>query len=75
VLLEDLKDGALAMYDREIAISIADRRRALAELPWNSADGARELARRYNLDFLVTNGQVALPVAYRAGSLTIYRLR
>ncbi len=75
VLLEDLKDGALAMYDRDIAMSIADRRRALREVRWDTADGAHALASRYDLDFLVTSAPVALPVAYRAGSLTIYRLR
>jgi hypothetical protein len=75
VLLEDLKDGALAMYDRSIAMSVADRRRAMAALRWDTPDGARALARRYDLDYLVTSRPVALPVVYRAGSLTIYSLR
>ncbi len=75
VLLEDLKDTALAMYDREIAMRIADRRRALAATPWDTPDGARTLARRYDLDYLLTTRPVDLPLAYRAGSLTIYRLR
>ncbi len=75
VLLEDAKDAALAMYDRNIAMRVADRRAALAEHPWNTADGARALAARYDLDYLVTSAPVALPVAFRAGSLTIYRLR
>ncbi len=75
VLLEDAKDAALAMYDRNIAMRVADRRAALAEHPWDTAGGARALARRYDLDYLVTSAPVALPVAFRAGSLTIYRLR
>ena len=75
VLLEDLKDAALAIYDRGIAMRISDRRRALAATPWDTPDGARALARRYDLDYLVTNRPVDLPRAYRAGSLTIYRLR
>ena len=54
---------------------VADRRRALEENAWNTADGARALARRYGLDYLVTSEAVDLPVAYRAGALTIYRLR
>lgn len=75
VFLEDLKDTALAMYDRDIAMRIAERRRALGTTPWNTADGARALARRYNLDYLVIARPLALPLAYRAGPLAIYRLR
>lgn len=74
VLLEDVKDAALAMYDRNIALRVADRRAALAVHDWDTADGARALARLYDLDYLVTSAPVALPEAFRAGSLTIYRL-
>ena len=45
------------------------------ENAWNRVEGAQALARRYGLDYLVTSGSVDLPVAYRAGSLTVYRLR
>ncbi len=75
VLLERLKDRAIAMYDRETAMRIADRERALAVLSWDTPDGALALARRFGLDYLVVDHQVALPLAYRAGSLYIYRLR
>jgi hypothetical protein len=75
VLLDAMKDSALAMYDRTIAMRVADRQRALRELPWDTPDGARALSQRYDLDYLVTSRSLDLPVAYRAGSLTIYRLR
>jgi hypothetical protein len=75
VLLDAMKDSALAMYDRRIAIRVAERRQALGTFAWDTADGARALAQRYGLDYLVTSRSVDLPVAYRAGSLTIYRLR
>ena len=75
VLLDAMKDSALAMYDRTIAMRVADRQRALREHPWDTPDGARALSRRYDLDYLVTSRSLDLPVAYRAGSLTIYRLR
>ncbi len=75
VLLDATKDSALAIYDRGIAMRVADRRRALEENAWNSVEGAHALARRYDLDYLVTSGSLDLPVAYRAGSLTVYRLR
>jgi hypothetical protein len=75
VLLEALKDRAIAMYDREVAMQVADRMRSLQDAPWDTADGARELARRYNLDYLVIDRQLALPLAHQSGTLFIYRLR
>jgi len=75
VLLDAMKDSALAMYDRRIAMRVADRQRALRELRWDTPEGARALSQRYELDYLVTSRSLDLPVAYRAGSLSIYRLR
>lgn len=75
VLIEELKDRAIAMYDRSIALRINDRERALAVLSWNSPDGARALARRYGLDYLVVDRELDLPLVHRSGSLYIYRLR
>jgi hypothetical protein len=75
VLIEELKDRAIAMYDRRIALRIVDRERALAALAWNTPDGARALARRYGLDYLVVDRQLALPLVHRSGALFIYRLR
>lgn len=75
VFLEELKDTAIAMYDRSIAMRVADREQALRDMPWNTADGARGLARRYDLDYLVIDAELPLPLAHRAGSLFIYKLR
>ncbi len=75
VLLERLKDRALAMYDRPTAMRVSDRERALEVLPWNTPDGARALARRYGLDYLIVDRELDLPLAHRSGSLYIYRLR
>jgi hypothetical protein len=75
VLMEALKDRAIAMYDRDIALRVADRLRALDALEWDTPDGARALARRFGLDYLVTDREVALPLAHQSGSLFIYRLR
>ena len=63
------------MYDREAALRLADRERALAALPWDTADGARALARRYGLDYLIVDHPLDLPLAHQSGSLFIYRLR
>jgi hypothetical protein len=75
VLIEEMKDRAIAMYDRNIALRVADRERALSALAWNTPDGARALSRRYGLDYLVVDRELALPLVHRSGSLFIYRLR
>jgi hypothetical protein len=75
VLIETLKDRAIAMYDRGIALRVGDRLRALEALRWDTPDGARGLARRYDLDYLVIDRALDLPLVHRAGSLYIYKLR
>jgi hypothetical protein len=75
VLLERLKDRAIAMYDRQTAMRVADRERALSVLQWDTSDGALALARRFGLDYLVIDRELNLPLAHRSGSLYIYRLR
>ena len=75
VLLEQIKDTAIAMYDRRIAMRVADRERALAVHPWDTPDGALALARMYGLDYLVVDRALPLVEAHRSGSLHIYRLR
>ena len=75
VLIEEVKDRAIAMYDRDVAMRVNDRMRALSALQWDTPDGARALARRYGLDYLVTDRELELPLAHRSGSLYIYRIR
>jgi hypothetical protein len=75
VLIEELKDRAIAMYDRNIALRINERERALSVLAWDTPDGAHALARRFGLDYLVIDRELALPLIHRSGSLYIYRLR
>lgn len=74
VLIEALKDRAIAMYDRQVALQVAERLRATQEIAWDSPAGARELSRRYALDYLVIDRQLDLPLAHRSGGLFIYRL-
>lgn len=75
VLIEQVKDEAIAMYDRNIAMRVADREHALSTLAWDTPEGARALARRYDLDYLIVDHPVDLPLAHRSGSLFIYKLR
>ncbi len=75
VLLEEVKDSALAIYSREVAARVVDRTQAVGDFTTLTAEHARELARRYDLDFLVTEGDLALPLAYRNDQFRIYSLR
>jgi hypothetical protein len=74
VFLERVKDGAIAMYDRDVAMRMADRERALDAHPWNTETGARALASRYGLDYLIADRQLALPLAFKSGALFVYDL-
>jgi hypothetical protein len=75
VFVEAIKDSALGMYDRAVALRTRDRIRELPDFASLSADRARELAATYNLDFLVTAGALDLPVAFESGGLRVYRIR
>jgi len=75
VLLEDDKDGAIAMYSRAIAQRVVERREALADFAALTAPAARALAARYDLNYLVTEATLPLPEAYRNTQFRIYALK
>jgi hypothetical protein len=75
VLVEAVKDVAIGMYERDVAIRTRDRLREVEEFDLMTSERARTLATRYGLDFLVTSQQLDLPVAYSSGPLRVYRLR
>lgn len=74
--LETGKDTAMALYDRGVAMRVADRERALEGFDDFSADDLRGLASRYDLNAVVEPaGRVlALPVRYRNDGFVIYGL-
>jgi hypothetical protein len=74
VFVEDVKDSAVAIYSREVAARYVERMNALSDFDGLSPDRARELAGRYDLDYLVTEMDVALPIAYRNEQFRIYSL-
>jgi hypothetical protein len=74
VLLEDVKDSALAIYSRDVAARFVDRVQAVGDFASMTPERAQELARRYDLDFLVTEADLALPLAYRNSQFRIYSL-
>jgi hypothetical protein len=75
VLVEAVKDAALGMYDRRIAVRTDERVRAAAGFDALSAGEARRLAAQYDLDFMVTEQALDLPLAFTSGALRVYRLR
>ncbi|HEV8317715.1 MAG TPA: hypothetical protein VGQ10_09905 [Vicinamibacterales bacterium] len=75
VFLEDVKDSALAMYSRPIATRVLERAQALGDFSALTGERARELAARYDLDYLVTPAALNLPLAYRNAQFSVYALR
>jgi hypothetical protein len=74
VYLEEVKDTAMAMYSRRVAMRTVDRIRALGDMAALSPEGARALAARYDLDYLVSERSFDLPVVYRNTRFAVYRL-
>ena len=75
VFVEALKDMALGMYDRSIAIRTRDRIRELSDFKSLTAAQARQLATTYNLKYLVSEGTLELPIVFETRTLRVYRLR
>jgi len=75
VLLEGVKDSAVAMYSRDIALRVADRTAAVGNFATLTPERARALAARYDLDYLVTDRPLAMPEAYRNDAFYVYRLQ
>lgn len=75
VFVEAVKDAALGIYDRDIAVRTDTRLRELPDFPRLTPETARALGGRYDLDYLVTESKLALPLAFESGPLRVYRLR
>jgi hypothetical protein len=75
VLQEEVKDSALAIYSRDAAVRFVERAPLLEDFPSLTVARAHDLARRYDLDYLVTEADLALPTAYRNAQFRIYTLR
>lgn len=74
VFLEEVKDAALAIYSRDVAVRVVERTNAVGDFSTLTADHARDLARRYDLDYLITTADLPLPVAYRNDQFRIYAI-
>jgi hypothetical protein len=75
VYLEESKDAALALYSRETAARVLGRIRQLDDFSRLTPRRALELGASGDLDYLVTEAELKLPVAFRSGRITVYRLR
>jgi hypothetical protein len=75
VFLEDVKDSAVAIYSRDVAARVIERNAALGDFALLTAERARALATRYDIDYLITPAPLELPVAHRNEQFVIYRLR
>jgi hypothetical protein len=75
VLVEGVKDAAVGMYDRSIALRTRDRIRAVGNFDDLGPDRARQLAVEYDLEYMVTEQELELPLAFQSGALRVYRLR
>lgn len=77
VVLELVKDTSISMYDRDVAMRVAERTQALGNFENMSADEARAIGRRYGAAVLVTQAArtLALPQLFANGAFTVYDLR
>jgi hypothetical protein len=76
-LVEAGKDTALAIYDRNIAMRVADRLSAVSDFDRLTPASARSLRARYGLDVVIVDAArpLDLPVLYRNPEFVIYDLR
>jgi hypothetical protein len=75
VFIEATKDPAIAMYDRRVAMRVAERLPLVSDFDALSAAALLDLSRRYDLDYVITESALSLPLAYRHAPLNVYRLR
>jgi hypothetical protein len=70
-----VKDSAIAIYSRDVAQRVVERSAALSDFTAVTPARARALAAKYDLDYLVTEGRLELPVVYENSQFRIYSLK
>ena len=75
VYLEEVKDLALALYSREVAVEALRRIVDAREFESLTPAQLRALAARYDFDYLVVERDVDLPIAYRNEQFRVYSLK
>jgi hypothetical protein len=74
VAIEAVKDAAIAIYSRESALRVTDRRRAIGDFNAMTEARAEALADAYAIDYLLTEAALRLPLVHAEGRLKLYRL-
>ena len=74
VYLEEIKDIGIAIYSDKVAYRVARRIEDLGTFATLDAGRARTLAARYDIDYLITEHPVDLPLVHRAGRFRVYDL-
>lgn len=74
VFLEGAKDPALAMYSAESARRVATRQRDLGDFSRLDAARARALDARYDLDYVIAEHRIDLPLVRDFGRFKVYSL-
>lgn len=74
VFHEDVKDAALAMYDRDVAMRVDERRALTHRVEEMTEDELWAFAAAHDLDVLVTERDLDLPRLYANARFRIYRL-
>ena len=74
VYLDGIKDIGIAIYSRDVAHAMARRIADLGRFQALDPPRARRLAQRYDLDYLITEASIDLPLAQRFGRFNIYAL-
>jgi hypothetical protein len=75
VFVEAVKDAAIGMYERSVAIRTRDHMLEVGDFATLTAPRALALGARYELDYLVTEQPLDLPLALESGRLKVYRIR
>ncbi len=75
VYLEEVKDLALALYSRDVAVEALRRIRDSQNFESLTTDQLRSLGARYDLDYLVADRDIELPLAYRNEQFRVYSLQ
>ena len=77
VVVESVKDSAISMYDRGVAMRTADRLGALSSYETLDAQGARRLAQTYGAQVAVVDAShpLDLPLLHRNATFSVYDIR
>ena len=74
VYLEEVKDVSIAMYSRDVAVRVSQRIQDLGDFARITPEKARSLAIHYDLDYLISDRRMALPIVYRNSRFWVYAL-